>query len=69
MRARPSASGGSARAGTPHALDVVWVERWGESRRSCVLVQHAKGAPLPSERAVWGELSKLLNGPLGREQL
>ena len=45
-------------------FDVIWVERWGASRRSAVLYTHyGRGEqPLPGERALWREISAKVDG-------
>ena len=52
-------------------FDVIWIERWGASRRSAVIyTHHAKGdAPLPTERALWRELSRRIDGTMVLEPL
>jgi hypothetical protein len=43
-------------------LHVIWIERWGVSRRSIVLASQAAGAPLPSVRAMVESVRRKLEG-------
>ncbi|KAL3928280.1 MAG: hypothetical protein SGPRY_002453 [Prymnesium sp.] len=45
-----------------HTFDVLWIERCGASRRSSIIHRQAKGASLPSERALWREITRRLHG-------
>ena len=43
-------------------LHMLWIERWGISRRSTILVTQAAGAPLPSARAMVDAVRQKLEG-------
>jgi hypothetical protein len=51
-----------AQGGGRSGLDILWIERWGGSRRSAVLYQGAKQGELPSDRAIFRALSEKIYG-------
>lgn len=67
VRMRPASGAGAAgRAGTAHAFDVLWVEKWAAprdgSRRSAVLYSQPAGATLPTVRHLLTTLRKKIEG-------
>lgn len=46
----------------PHALAAVWVERWGTSRRSCILAAPSRGAPMPTVESLLLATRKKMEG-------
>ena len=60
------ASTDTIRAGTAHAFDILWVERWAAprdgSRHSAVLYSQPAGATLPTVRHLLTTLRKKIEG-------
>ena len=58
--------GDGSRTGNAHAFDIIWVERWTSptTHRSSILYTQAKDGQLPSDRTLWREVNKKIQGKI-----